>query len=41
MNLEEKLRYLCIGIHDGWIYPFTKEDWEIYRLFKNYFGLTD
>lgn len=35
---ETNLRYLCIGIHDGWIYP-SKEDLEIYFLYKDYFNL--
>jgi hypothetical protein len=37
---ETNLRYLCIGIHDGWIYP-SKEDLEIYWLYKEYFNLTN
>lgn len=37
---KTNLRYLCIGIHDGWIYP-SKEDLEIYWLYKDYFGLTE
>ena len=37
---ETNLRYLCIGIHDGWIIP-SKEDLEIYWLYKDYFGLTE
>lgn len=35
---ETNLRYLCIGIHDGWIYP-SKEDLEKYWLYKDYFNL--
>lgn len=34
------LRYLCIGIHDGWIRP-SKEDLEVYWLYKDYFNLTN
>lgn len=37
---ETNLRYLCIGIHDGWIRP-SKEDLEIYWLYKDYFNLTE
>ena len=37
---ETNLRYLCIGIHDGWIYP-SKEDLEVYWLYKDYFNLTN
>lgn len=37
---ETNLRYLCIGIHDGWIYP-SKEDLKIYFLYKDYFNLTN
>lgn len=36
---ETNLRYLCIGIHNGWIIP-SKEDLEIYWLYKDYFELT-
>lgn len=37
---ETNLRYLCIGIHDGWIRP-SKEDLEVYWLYKDYFNLTN
>ena len=37
---KTNLRYLCIGIHDGWIHP-SKEDLEIYFLYKDYFNLTN
>ena len=37
---ETNLRYLCIGIHDGWIRP-SKKDLEVYWLYKDYFNLTN
>ena len=38
LQYRTNIRYICTGIHDGWFYP-TKEEMEIYWLYKDYFGL--
>ena len=39
MIYGNNLRYLCYGIHDGWLIP-SKVQLEIYFLYAEYFNLT-